>query len=66
MTSREITITGFAVLAGAMVLLAVLGRLGLLSRAGTVLDALLSRRSTRLVVVLAWWWLGWHLLARTD
>lgn len=30
---------------------------------GRVVDGLLRRRSARVGILLAWWWLGWHLLA---
>jgi hypothetical protein len=54
------------VLGGAALLLVVAGRLGLLARSGAVLDALLARRATQLLLVLLWAWLGWHFLVRTG
>jgi hypothetical protein len=66
MTSRDVTIIGYIVLASAAVLLFAAGRLGILVRAGEVVAALLARRSTRVLIVLGWAWLGWHFLVRTG
>jgi Family of unknown function (DUF6186) len=66
MTSRGITIAGFLVLGAATVLLIAAGRLGWLDRPGKVVDALLARRGTRMLVVFGWAWLGWHFLVRTG
>jgi len=34
--------------------------------AAELFDALLADRVTRLVILLFWWWIGWHfLVART-
>lgn len=30
---------------------------------GRVVSGLLRRRSARIGILLAWWWLGWHFLA---
>jgi hypothetical protein len=66
MTSRTIVIVGFLVLGSVAAGLVAAGRLGLLARPRDVLDGLLARRKTRLLVVLAWVWLGWHFLVRTG
>jgi hypothetical protein len=66
MSSRAVTIAGYVVLGGAALLLVVAGRLGVLARSGAVLDALLARRATQLLLVLLWAWLGWHFLVRTG
>jgi hypothetical protein len=66
MTSRDVTIIGYVVLGCAAMLLFAAGRLGVLARAGEVVDALLARRSTRMLIVLGWAWLGWHFLVRTG
>lgn len=66
MTTRGLTIAGFAVLAmvaAALTLAGRTGRLGLVPP-GQLLDALRASAPTRLAIVLAWAWLGWHLLAR--
>lgn len=66
MTARDLTIAGFTVLAtvaAALTLAGRTGRLGLV-RPGELLDAVRASAPARLAIVLAWAWLGWHLLAR--
>jgi hypothetical protein len=66
MTTRALTILGFALLAATAVVVYIAGRahrLGLLPL-GDLTDALRSRTAVRLALVLVWAWLGWHLLAR--
>lgn len=66
MTTRELTIAAFAVLAVAALALYVAGRthrLGLVPL-GEVIDAARSSLPGRLAVAIGWGWLGWHLLAR--
>jgi hypothetical protein len=66
MTSRAITIAGFVVIGVAWIVLEVAGR----SRRTAVptfsgwLDLLMGFRYGRVGVLLVWWWLGWHFLAR--
>jgi hypothetical protein len=66
MTMRVVTIAGFALLGGVAVLLYLAGRtrrLGLVPLSELV-DALRSGAAVRLVLVVVWAWVGWHLLAR--
>jgi hypothetical protein len=66
MTARALVIAEYAVLALSAVLLAMAGRarrFGLVPLAA-VIDAVRSSRAGRLVLVVGWAWLGWHLLAR--
>jgi hypothetical protein len=69
MTSRIVTIAGFCVLSGlgvTMVLVSLLFRRSV-ATVGEALRAVpLRRLLPRLLIVLAWAWLGWHLLARTT
>ena len=68
MTSRQLTIAGFILTGLAAVTLqamAVLGRARVPS-AGEAIDLLMRSRAGRVAVVLVWWWLGWHFLARTG
>jgi hypothetical protein len=66
MTTRGLTIAGFAVLAVVAAALALAGRKGRLGLVppGELLDAFRAPAPARLALVLAWAWLGWHLLAR--
>ncbi len=66
MTTRELTITGFLVLAAGALAFYLLGRARLLGLAplGDVTDAIRTSTTGRCALALAWAWLGWHLLAR--
>jgi hypothetical protein len=65
-TTRGLTIAGFAVLAMVTAVLTLAGRAGRLGLVppGELLDALRSLLPARLAIVLGWAWLGWHFLAR--
>jgi hypothetical protein len=66
MTLRAVTMLGFSLLGGAAVTLYLAGRarrLGFVPL-GHLVDALRSRAGVRLMLVVVWGWLGWHLLAR--
>jgi hypothetical protein len=63
--SRTVTLLGFVILAAAAVTYQVLG----VARRepatfGQAVDALLSTRFGRPMVMAAWLWLGWHLFVR--
>jgi hypothetical protein len=65
MSTRLVTLAGFAVLGAAIAVWSVMSA----NRPSLVtLPELLSRITTsrplRLVLVIAWAWLGWHLFAR--
>lgn len=66
MSSRELTIAGFLVLAVVAVGLYLLGRARRwgLAPVGDVTDAIRTSKAGRLALVLSWAWVGWHLLAR--
>ncbi|MGH9248543.1 MAG: DUF6186 family protein [Acidimicrobiales bacterium] len=66
MSSREMTIAGFLVLGAVMVTLVAASWAGRLPRFGEVIDLLGATRAGRVLVVLVWWWLGWHFLVRTS
>jgi hypothetical protein len=65
MSARLVTLAGFAVLAAAMVGWSVAGaRRPSLVTLPELLRRITSSRPVRLLVVIAWAWLGWHLFAR--
>lgn len=66
MSSRQLTITGFLVVAVLALLLYLLGRARRLGLAplGDVIEAILASAAGRFVLALTWAWVGWHLLAR--
>jgi hypothetical protein len=65
MTSRSITFTGFAVILGlAVVWSAVSARRADLVSLPEILARLTRSRVARLIFVLVWAWVGWHLFPR--
>ena len=64
--SRSITIIGFAVLISAMAGLEFAARRGIsrIPTLGQWLGYLMRSRTGRALVLLGWWWLGWHYFAR--
>ncbi len=66
MLTRVITISGFAGTVVALTLLEILARRERsgIPTIGQCFGYLMRPRIGRILVLLAWWWLGWHLLAR--
>ena len=66
MSSRELTIAGFLVLAVVALGLYLLGRARRLGLAplGDVTEAIRTSKAGRFVLALSWAWVGWHVLAR--
>jgi hypothetical protein len=64
--SRSITIIGFALLISAMAGLEFAARRGIsgIPTVGQWLGYLMRSRAGRALVLLGWWWLGWHYFAR--
>ena len=64
MSARDVTFAVYAVIGVALVALqAATWRRGSLTL-GQLTSRLMRRRSVRLVFLLGWAWLGWHLFAR--
>jgi hypothetical protein len=66
MTGRALVIAAYAVLAISAAGLELAGRAGRLGLVPVtaVVDAVRASPAGRLLVVVGWAWLGWHLLAR--
>ncbi|MBO0808509.1 MAG: hypothetical protein J2P32_09440 [Actinobacteria bacterium] len=66
MTTRIITIVGFVLVIGAMLVLEYLGRRpdSKVPTVGQWFGYLMRPRIGRLLVLVGWWWLGWHYFAR--
>jgi hypothetical protein len=67
MTSRVITLAGFAVITASALALEVAARRS--SRLCTLAEALavvLRHRPMRILLLGAWLWLGWHLFVRVE
>jgi hypothetical protein len=66
MTTRVITIIGFACVISGLVTLEVLGRrkTNRIPSAGEWLGYIMRPRTGRALILLGWLWLGWHYFAR--
>jgi hypothetical protein len=66
MTTRVITIIGFAVIIAVLVLLEVLGRRpgNRIPTTRQWLGYIMRPRAGRALILLGWLWLGWHYFAR--
>jgi hypothetical protein len=63
--SRTVDLAGFAVIAACVVGLHVAGLLRHdQPHAGDVFGCVMRTHLGRWLVVLGWWWLGWHFFAR--
>jgi hypothetical protein len=64
MSEAHIVITGYLVLLGlgtALWLLSKFERIRL-HKVGVLMDRILHHRTTRVAIILGWWWVGWHFL----
>lgn len=66
MLTRTITIAGFALIIAAMVVLEVIARRRTtrIPTAGEWLGYLMRARFGRVLILVGWWWIGWHYFAR--
>jgi hypothetical protein len=66
MITRIMTIVGFTAAIAAMFTLEFMARRGSsrIPTAGQWLGYLMRSRAGRALVLLGWWWLGWHYFAR--
>jgi Family of unknown function (DUF6186) len=66
MSTRAITIVGFAVIIAAMVILEILSRRrsSRIPALGEWLGYVMRPRAGRALILLGWLWLGWHYFAR--
>jgi hypothetical protein len=62
--------TSFIIITGYLVILTLGIMLWLLSKferirlhkVGVLMDRILHHRTTRIAIILGWWWVGWHFL----
>ena len=67
MTSRGVTLVGYALIAMAALALEVTARRSRrLATFGDAVTLLLRHWPVRILVLTAWVWLGWHLFVRVD
>ena len=64
MTSRGVTVAVYLMLAGSLLLLELLARREAVAvpRFRELVLRALGTRSAQFGLVLAWWWVGWHLV----
>ncbi len=64
MTDPQIVITGYLVLVALGLTLWILSKVERikLHKVGVLMDRILHHRTTRVAIILGWWWLGWHFL----
>ena len=58
------TVTGYLALIAAMVVLDLIARRdhNKLAPLGDMLERFMVSRTTRIGIIAAWWWFGWHFL----
>lgn len=62
--TRLITIVGYLsfVAAGLILWLATRTKSSKIASVGKLFDRVMHHRATRVAIILAWWWVGWHFL----
>ena len=62
--TRLITIVGYLsfVVIGLTVWLTTKRQASKTASVGTLFDRVMHHRATRVAIILAWWWVGWHFL----
>lgn len=68
MTTRTVFLTGYVVVGLALTVLVLLSRRrpSAVATVGELADAATRRRVGRVIVLLVWWWVGFHVLARSG
>ena len=64
--SGAVTLSGYAVIATAFVVVQLAALTGGPPTLGAVLRWLMRRRGVRWLLVAGWLWLGWHLFVRAE
>ena len=64
MTDSFIVIAGYLILLALGIILWLLSKFERvkLHKVGVLMDRILHHRTTRVAIILAWWWVGWHFL----
>ena len=64
MSDSFVVITGYLVLLALGIILWLMSKFERirLHKVGVLMDRILHHRTTRVAIVLGWWWLGWHFL----
>ena len=64
MSSSVVVIAGYLILLTLGIILWLLSKFERikLHKVGILMDRILHHRTTRVAIILAWWWVGWHFL----
>lgn len=64
MSDPQIVITGYLVVVALGLAVWILTHFGALklTKVGDLMERILHHRTTRIAIILAWWWVGWHFL----
>lgn len=64
MSDPQIVITGYLVVVALGLTVWLLTHFGALklTKVGDLMERILHHRTTRIAIILAWWWVGWHFL----
>jgi hypothetical protein len=64
MSHPQIVITGYLVAVALGLAIWLLAHFGILklTKVGDLMERILHHRTTRIAIILAWWWIGWHFL----
>ena len=65
--NRWITIAGYLsfVVAGLVAWLVTKRKDSKVASIGKLFDRVMHHRATRVAIMIAWWWVGWHFLVNT-
>lgn len=64
MTDSQVVVAGYLVIVGIGVAIWLLTHFNVLklTKVGELMERILHHRTTRIAIILAWWWVGWHFL----
>lgn len=64
MTDSQVVVAGYLVIVGIGVAIGLLTHFNILklTKVGELMERILHHRTTRIAIILAWWWVGWHFL----
>lgn len=64
MTDSQAVVAGYLVIVGIGLAIWLLTHFNVLklTKVGELMERILHHRTTRIAIILAWWWVGWHFL----
>ena len=64
MTDANFVVAGYLVIVGIGVAVWLMTHFNILklTKVGDLMERILHHRTTRIAIILAWWWVGWHFL----